>query len=76
MAEHPHTSIFIDCDGKDGDSTLACINKSLKSTVVLPQKIYKTVLTSGDTNPLQKIPKISSNKDDNPKTNKVTQYVE
>ena len=39
-------------------------------------KKNKTVLQSGNTTPLQKSPKILSNKEYNPKTNKVTQDIE
>ena len=76
MVEHPTTSIVIYSDIQYDDSTLSSRTESIKSTVVTPQKIYKSVLPSGNTTPLQNKPKISSNKKDNPKTNKITQDIE
>ena len=80
MEEHPPTSIDIDPERQYDESTLdSSRSGSLKSSVVTPQNIYKSVLPSSDTttlqkNPNMKNPKKSPNKEYNTKIDNVTQY--
>ena len=67
--EHPPTSIEIESDIQDDDSTISRIIKPIKSIVVTPQKLYQTVLPSDNTTNLQ-------NSEYNLKTNKVNQDIE
>ena len=76
MAEHPSNSIKIDSDRQYEYSTLASRTESQKSTVVTPNKEYETVLPPGNKTSLYKSPKISSNKEDNPKYNKFANDIE
>ena len=57
MAEHPPTSIDNDYERLYYDSILSSRTESLKSSVFTPKYIYKSVLLSGDTTPLEKKPK-------------------
>ena len=76
MSDHPHTSIGIESYRQDDDSKLVSRTESLKIIFFTLQKIYKYVLPSGNTTPLQNEPTTSCNKEDNPKTNKITKYIE
>ena len=77
MAEHTTTSIDIDNEIQDNWATLASNRTvSLKSTIVTTEKKYQPVLPSVNTTPLYNKQKTSSNKEDNPKTNKFTQDIE
>ena len=75
MSDHPPNSINIDSDRKYNDPTLASITESQKSTVVTPYKKYD-FLPSGNTTPLQKSPKMLSNKEDHTKNKNITQNIE